>query len=190
MTRKTRKSQTSSRPYYNYDESSPRRSNNGSGFNLNPTYLAILGGVLVLGIGIGIAFSSSANFNTENVASRVAIDRSAPNPEFCAQYGASAIVTDMRVYMTLNPFSVYVTQPSMVPGCVMRRTNWSILEDKNLVTREEVRDCKNRMNTFAFTGQLEGSPKIDCIYQNDSAGNFFRKDSGGSFAPSPERDDF
>ncbi|MGB7442847.1 MAG: DUF3172 domain-containing protein [Coleofasciculaceae cyanobacterium] len=25
----------------------------------------------------------------------------------------------------LNPFNVYVTQPSITPGCVFRRNNWS-----------------------------------------------------------------
>lgn len=168
-------------------KSSPSRS---SGFNLNYTYAAILAGVLVIGIGIGMAFSSTASFSPSNVVSREVIDRSAPNAEFCAQYGASAVVTDMRVFLTFNPFSVYVTQPSMRPGCVMRRTNWSILEQRKLVNSEQVRDCKQRMNTFGFTGNLEGSPQISCIYQNDSAGNLFAKDAPGGLAPSPENDDF
>ncbi|MFB6276376.1 MAG: DUF3172 domain-containing protein [Halothece sp.] len=189
MARKTRRAQTSSRRYY--DDEPPRSSNaSSSRFNINPTYWAIIGAVFIIGIGLGMVFSSATNLNSENVTSTVAIDRSVPNPEFCAQYGASAVVTDMRVYMSLSPFSVYVTQPKMVPGCVMRRTNWSILEDRNLVSREQVRDCKNRMNTFAFTGKLEESPEINCVYQNDSAGKFFRNKDGGGFAPSPETDDF
>ena len=140
---------------------------------LNYTSIALFGGVFVLGVGVGIGFSSTASFNPENVASREVIDRSAPNPELCIQYGASAVVTDMRVFITFNPFSVYVTQPSMRPGCVLRRNNWSILEQQNLVSSEQVRDCKNRMNTFGFTGPLEGSPNINCVYQNDAAGNLF-----------------
>ncbi|PSO48324.1 MAG: DUF3172 domain-containing protein [Cyanobacteria bacterium SW_9_44_58] len=188
MARKTTRAQTSSRRYY---DEPPRSSNSSSSqFNLNPTYWAIIGAVFIIGIGLGMVFSSATNLNSENLTSTVAIDRSVPNPEFCAQYGASAVVTDMRVYMSLNPFSVYVTQPKMVPGCVMRRTNWSVLEDQNLVSREQVRDCKNRMNTFAFTGKLEESPEIHCVYQNDSAGKFFRNNSGGGLVPSPERDDF
>ncbi len=187
MARKTRKTQTASRRYYE-DDYSPKTSNSG-GINLTPTFWAIIGTVFIVGIGLGMTFSSATNLNTENVTSTVAIDRSVPNPEFCAQYGASAVVTDMRVYMSLSPFSVYVTQPRMEPGCVMRRTNWSVLEDQNLVSREQVRDCKNRMNTFAFTGKLENSPEINCVYQNDSAGKFFRGQDGG-FVPSPERDDF
>ncbi|MDE5116315.1 MAG: DUF3172 domain-containing protein, partial [Trichodesmium sp. St2_bin2_1] len=58
----------------------------------NYATLAILGGVFVLGIGIGIAFSSTANFTPQNMASSEFIDRSVPNPEICVQFGASAMV--------------------------------------------------------------------------------------------------
>lgn len=139
----------------------------------NYATIAILGGVFVLGIGIGIAFSSTANFTPQNVASREFIDRSVPNPELCVQFGASAMVMNMRVFLTLNPFNVYVSQPGIKPGCVIRRNNWSILEKRNLVNNEEVRNCKNRMNTFGFTGNINDDPEIDCIYQNDSAENLF-----------------
>ena len=143
----------------------------------------------MLGVGVGIAFSSTATLNPENVASREVIDRSAPNAELCIQYGASAMVTDLRVFVTLNPFNVYVTQPSMRPGCVLRRNNWAILEQRKLVTSEQVRDCKNRMNTFGFIGPLEGSPKIECIYQNEAAQNFFLNQPG-TVGPKPETDQF
>jgi hypothetical protein len=146
----------------------------------NYTSLAILAGVFVLGIGIGIAFSSTANFSPENVASREVIDRSAPNPELCIQYGASAMVMDTRIFVTLNPFNVYISQPKMQPGCVLRTNTWNILEQRKLVTNDQVRDCKNRMNTFGFTGALENTPDISCIYQNDAAGNLFFQGSGGS----------
>jgi hypothetical protein len=148
-----------------------------------------LGAVLALGVGIGIAFTSIASSNPENLVTREAIDRSAPNAELCVQYGASAMVTDMRVYVTMSPFSVYVTQPNMQPGCVLRKNNWSILEQRKLVTSEQVRDCKNRMNTFGFTGTLEGSPKIACVYQNDDAGNTFFGQPG-TVGPRPETDNF
>ncbi|NES77736.1 MULTISPECIES: DUF3172 domain-containing protein [unclassified Okeania] len=145
----------------------------------NYATIAILGGVFVLGIGIGIAFSSTANFTPQNVASREFIDRSVPNPELCVQFGASAMVMNMRVFLTLNPFNVYVSQPNMKPGCVIRRNNWSILEKRNLVNNEQVRDCKNRMNTFGYTGDINDDPEINCIYQNDSAQNLFLPDQLG-----------
>ena len=143
--------------------------------------LAILAATLILGIGVGVAFSSTTTFNPENVTSRAYIDMAAPDPQLCAQYGASAVVTDARIFMTLNPFSVYVTQPKMQPGCVLRSNDWAILQQKNLVSSEQVRECKNRMNTFGFTGTLEGSPAINCIYQNEAAQNLIfnteRKDA-------------
>lgn len=168
-------------------DSAPTKSSLPSIFNA--TIIAILGGIFVLGVGIGIAFSSTASLNPENVASREVIDRSAPNPELCIQYGASAMVTDLRVFVTLNPFNVFVTQPSMRPGCVLRRNNWAILERQNLVSSDQVRDCKNRMNTFGFTGPLEASPQIECIYQNQAAGNLFLNQPG-TVGPRPETDKF
>lgn len=149
---------------------------------------ALLGGVFILGVGVGIAFSSSTNFNPASIDSRIEIDRQAPNAELCQQYGASAIVTDMRVFLTLNPFNVFVTQPVMQPGCVLRQNNWSVLEQNKLVNSEQVRECKQRMNTFGFTGRLDSNPKINCIYQNEAAGNLFLNQPGAAAAP--ESDNF
>ena len=158
-------------------------------FDFNYAKVALVGVIFLLGMGVGIAFSSTASFNPENVASREVIDRSAPNAELCVQYGASAIVTDMRVFVSLNPFNVFVTQPRMQPGCVLRQNNWSILQQQNLINDEQVRDCKRRMNTFAYTGPLEGSPKINCVYQNEAAGNLFL-DQAGVMGSRPEADNF
>lgn len=151
--------------------------------------IAILASVFVVGIVIGLSLNlTNASDNLATVDSSLQIDRKAPNPEVCQQFGASAIVTDMRVFLTLNPFSVYLTQPLMQPGCVLRRTNWSILERQNLVNSEQVRDCKRRMNTFGFVGALEGKPRIDCVYQNDAAGNLFLNQNGAPVLP--ESDNF
>lgn len=155
----------------------------------NYATIAIYAAIFALGVGLGILLTSTTTLNPENVASREVIDRSAPNPELCIQYGASAMVTDMRVFVTLNPFNVYVTQPSMRPGCVLRRNNWAILEQKELVSSQQVRECKNRLNTFGFTGTLEDKPDIKCIYQNEAADNFFLKQPG-TVGPKPETDSF
>jgi hypothetical protein len=146
--------------------------------------MAILGGVLILGIGIGIAFSSTTTLSSSNVASREFIDTSAPNPEICVQYGSSAMVMDARLFVTLNPFNVFVAQPNIRPGCVIRQNNWAILENKKLVTSSQVRECKNRLNTFGFTGDLNSEkPDIRCIYQNESAQNFFLSQPGAVGTP-------
>ena len=163
--------------YYNRDGRRSSRSRSVGGF-FNYTTIALLCAIFVLGVGVGIGFSSTVTTDATNVANREFIDRSAPNAELCVQYGASAIVTDMRVFLTLNPFNVYVTQPKMQPGCVMRQNNWSILEQQGLVNEDQVRDCKRRMNTFGFTGSLEGSPQINCVYQNSAAGNLFLDRNG------------
>jgi len=162
---------------------------NKSPFNFDFAKLALMGGILIVGIGIGMAFSLHNTFDPQNVTSTVAIDRSAPNPELCQKYGASAIVTDMRVFVTLNPFKVFVTQPAMQPGCVLRSNNWALLEQQKLVSHKQVVECKNRMNTFGFVNNLESKPDIACIYPNDDAGNLFLN-KPGAVEPQVETDRF
>lgn len=164
----------------------PSKSPLASAFNY--ASVAVMAAIFILGIGMGIAFSSTANFGPENVASREVIDRSAPNPEICAQFGASAITMNLRAFVTLNPFNVYVSQPAMEPGCVLRSSNWSILEKQNLVSNDDVRDCRQRLNTFGFTGELDRpneKPKIDCVYQNDAAKNLFLNQPGFGTTTTP-----
>ncbi len=155
----------------------------------NYTSLAIIAGIFVLGIGVGIAFSSTTVSNDTNIASNVAIDSKAPNPEICIQNGASAMAMETRFFVTLNPFKVYVAQAAMQPACVLRSSNWAILEQRKLVTSDQVRECRQRMNTFAYVGALESTPKIDCIYQSDNAKNLFLTTPGSGAAP-PENDKF
>lgn len=142
-------------------------------FRFNTLIGAIIGAAILLGIVIGVSISSVANSNPENVASSSYIDSAAPNADICVQYGASAIVTDAHMFVTLNPFKVYVTQPRMQPGCVLRNNDWAVIQQKNLVTSAKLNECKQSLNTFAFTGKLENSPDIYCVYQNDNAGNLF-----------------
>ena len=53
-----------------------------------------------------------------------------------------------------------MTQPVIKSGCVLRRANVGILERENLVEKKDVEACKNRMNTFAFTGDLKNAPEV------------------------------
>ncbi len=152
--------------------------------------IAIGAAILLVGIGIGVAFSSTATLDPQNVASRDFIDRAAPNPELCVQYGASAMVMDARLYVTLSPFKVYVSQPKMAPGCIVRSNNWSLLEQRKLINGDQVRECKQKMNTFGFTGSLESKPEINCVYQNDAAQNLFLNQPGGTAAPTTGSDQF
>lgn len=156
----------------------------------NATALAVLAGIFILGIGVGLGFSSVSSSGAGKIVTDFDLSQRAPNAELCAQFGSAAITMDTRVFVTLNPLNVYVSQPSTQPGCVLRTNNWSILEQKGLVKSEQVRDCKNRMNTFGFTDALERSPKIDCIYQNDAAKNLFLTDPGTGGAPKAENEKY
>ena len=62
------------------------------------------------------------------------------------------------------------------PGCVLRRSNWSILERNKLVNPDQEADCKRNMNTFAFVGDLDKSPEVSCVYHSEEAENQYMKD--------------
>jgi len=52
--------------------------------------------------------------------------------------GYSSMVFDQRVFVSLNPFNVYVSQPEVKPGCVLRRANVNVLENRKLIRQSEV----------------------------------------------------
>ena len=136
---------------------------------------AVVAGVFVAGIGTGITLDSAINTNPKDLASRDAIDRNAPNPKLCAQFGSSAMVLDQRVFVTFNPFNVYVTQADTKPGCVLRPSNVVPLlqKERQLITDEEVQSCKNGFNTWAFIGDINNKPQLNCVFQSDDAQNEF-----------------
>ncbi|KAG5192265.1 hypothetical protein JKP88DRAFT_204414 [Tribonema minus] len=138
---------------------------------------ALLAGIFVLGIGTGVTVDSAINTNPKDLASRDAIDRNAPNPGICQTYGSSAMVVDERVFVTFNPFSIYVAQADVKPGCVLRQSNFvQVLKRRNLINDAEVETCKGGMNTWAFVGDLNGKPQLSCVYQSDDAQNEFVSD--------------
>jgi Protein of unknown function (DUF3172) len=188
-----RRPRTSSYDYDRDDDAyNPPAADNKRGKMKSPfnyTSLFIIAGIFILGIGVGIGFSSTVNSNPTAVVSSVQIDQQAPNPEICIQNGASAIALETRFFVTLNPFKVYVAQASTKPGCVLRSANWAILEQRKLVTSDQTRECRQRMNTFGYTGTLESNPQIDCVYQSDNAKNLFLTAPGAGVAP-PENDKF
>ena len=147
---------------------------NGQGpFQFNVATIAVLAGVLVVGIGIGTSLSSNTQGDQGNIASSQQLDMAVADPEFCKQWGASAFVMDVQIYNTMNPSSSFVTQPSLQPGCVIRRENWSVLQKEGAVTAEQMRQCKQRMNTFAYIGSVKDKPVVRCVYQTDNRENKF-----------------
>ncbi|MBE9173216.1 DUF3172 domain-containing protein [Cyanobium sp. LEGE 06143] len=153
----------------------PGGSGSGGGvpIQLNVATVAVLAGVLVVGIGIGTGISSTTQGNQGNIASSQQLDMAVPDPEFCRQWGASAFVMDIELYTTMNPSTSFVTQPALRPGCVIRRENWSVLEREGAVTAEQMRQCKQRMNTFAYVGSVKDQPIVRCVYQTDISENKF-----------------
>ena len=135
---------------------------------------ALLAGVFVLGIGTGVTVDSQINTSPKDLASRDAVDQAAPNPRLCSQYGASAMAFDQRVFVSFNPFNVYVAQADVKPACVLRESNVvPVLQDKGLINGKEVRSCKQNMNTWAFVGDLNDYPQLSCVYKSEDAQNEF-----------------
>ena len=156
-----------------YRQSSPKLLGSKDGINLNTGSIAVIAGVLILGVGIGSAITSTSSGGDGNIASQQQLDMAVPDPEFCRQWGASAFVIDIEMYTTLNPSTSFVTQPALQPGCVIRRENWSLLQKQGAVTNEDVRQCKQRMNTFAYIGSIRDNPIVKCVYQADIEDNKF-----------------
>ena len=146
---------------------------NGKPFQFNVATVAVLAGVLIVGVGIGTGISSTTQGDQGNIASSQQLDMAVPDPEFCRQWGASAFVIDVEMYTTMNPSSSFVTQPTLKPGCVIRRENWSVLQKEGAVTAEQMRQCKQRMNTFAYIGSVKDKPIVRCVYQTDVSENKF-----------------
>ena len=142
-------------------------------FQFNVATIAVLAGVLVVGIGIGTSLSSNTQGDQGNIASSQQLDMAVADPEFCKQWGASAFVMDVQVYTTMNPSSSFVTQPSLKPGCVIRRENWSVLQKEGAITADQMRQCKQRMNTFAYIGSVKDKPEVRCVYQTETRENKF-----------------
>ena len=135
---------------------------------------SLLAGIFVLGIGLGVTVDSAINTNPRDLSSRDAIDQAAPNSKLCADMGASAMAFDQRVFVSFNPFNVYVAQADVKPACVLRSSNVvPILKDRKLINDKEVFACKSNMNTWAFVGDLDNKPQLSCVYKSEDAQNEF-----------------
>lgn len=72
-------------------------------FRGGPLTGALVAGAFALGIGAGVAFDTVVTLDRDNVASSVMFDRSSPNSDACAAFGASAVVFDQRIFLSFNP---------------------------------------------------------------------------------------
>ena len=126
---------SNSRDVGNYTQRSKRipPSSSEQKNNFSTGTIAVLAGVLILGVGIGSAITSTTDGGQGNIASQQQLDMAVPVPEFCRQWGASAFVIDVEMYTTLNPSTSFVTQPALQPGCVIRRENWTVLQKQGAI---------------------------------------------------------
>ena len=94
---------SNSRDVSNYTQQSRRipASNSAQKNPFNTGTIAVLAGVLILGVGIGSAITSTTDGGQGNIASQQQLDMAVPDPEFCRQWGASAFVIDVEMYTTL-----------------------------------------------------------------------------------------
>ena len=170
----------------------PPGGNNTGNFTFSTLTVAVLAGVLIVGIGIGSAVTSTTQGDQGNIASREQLDMAVPDPEFCQQWGASAYVMDVEMYTTMSPISSFVTQPALQAGCVIRRENWSVLRKEGAITPAQERECKQRMNTFAYIGSIRDKPIVRCVYQTDGSENKFitKGVADDSVGITPEADQF
>ncbi len=159
-----------------FSSNNNNNNNQSSGIKLPSTVSqSLLAGTFVLGIGTGVTVDSQINTNPKDLASRDAVDQAAPNPTLCTTYGASAMAFDQRVFVSFNPFNVYVAQADVKPACVLRPSNAvSVLQDRGLINKKEVKQCKDNMsNTWAFVGDLNDYPQLSCVYKSEDAQNEF-----------------
>jgi hypothetical protein len=129
--------------------------------------IAIAGAIFVLGIGIGVAISTlNPTVRTVDVTRLEFLAG-----QFCTNFGYAAVVTTNRIYVTLNPYNVYVSQSDSEPGCVVLPNNWNQLQQRQLITAEDVQRCRARLNTFGYAGNIDNPEKlkVDCIYESKDA---------------------
>ncbi len=135
--------------------------------------IAIAGAIFVLGIGIGVAISTlNPTVRTVDVTRLEFLAG-----QFCTNFGYAAVVTTNRIYVTLNPYNVYVSQSDSEPGCVVLPNNWNQLQQRQLITSDDVQRCRARLNTFGYAGNIDEPEKlkVDCIYES--------KDAQAAFTP-------
>lgn len=82
---------------------------------------------------------------------------------FCQQFGAEAVITTSRMFVTTLPASTFAVNPELLSGCVVRRKYWSELRRKLLITPAQERHCSKAGNTFAYTRDDNGEITTYCV---------------------------
>ena len=48
---------------------------------------------------------------------------------------------------------------------VIKKENWTVLQNQGAINNKDIREYKQRMNTFAYIGSLRNKPIVECTYQ-------------------------
>lgn len=46
-------------------------------------------------------------------------------------------------------------------------------KERQLVSDDDMEACKNSFNTWAYVGDINNEPQVNCVYQSDDAQNEF-----------------
>ena len=85
----------------------------GPDFNFSSRTVAVLAGVLVVGIGIGSAVTSTTQGDQGNIASSQQLDMAVPDPEFCRQWGAGTGMQATEEHLCLHRLSARQTSGAL-----------------------------------------------------------------------------
>lgn len=132
---------------------------------------------------MAVFLSSTINLIPDNIATTAQIEKAAPNADLCQEYGYGSMVMDQKIYVTFTPLKIYVSGTTMNPGCVLRASNWDVLTSRNLVSAEEMKACKLSMNTYAYTGDINGDPLVECVWESDHPNNLLENANKNWFGP-------
>ena len=82
---------------------------------------------------------------------------------FCQQFGAEAVVTTNKLFVTISPASTFTVKPEVIRGCVIRRKYLSELLKWFLVAPDEIVDCNKDSSTFAYAHEKNGGITVYCV---------------------------
>lgn len=46
-------------------------------------------------------------------------------------------------------------------------------QDRQLISDDDIAACRNSYNTWAYVGDIDNRPQLNCVYQSDDAQNEF-----------------
>ncbi|EAU73065.1 DUF3172 domain-containing protein [Synechococcus sp. RS9916] len=97
-----------------------------------------------------------------------AINSASAQDQFCQQFGAEAVITTSKVFVTTMPASTFVAKPEAQRGCVIRRKHWAELRRGHHITPAQESHCSKPSNTFAYALDKDGIKTTSCVDHIDN----------------------